>query len=105
MPLWTVGSYPQPGNTMKTVLVVAAVMLAAVTVACSKTDTTPVDSALSISPSPTLDSMSALEQAQAPGLAAPAPSTSGAAPRRTTTTRRTSSSSSSGGSTGSTATT
>jgi hypothetical protein len=84
-------------NAMNKVIIVAATLLVAIT-ACAKTDTTPVDSALSISPSPQLDSIAAIEQTQAPALAAPATvparTSTGSAPRRSTSTRRTSSTSS-----------
>jgi hypothetical protein len=86
----------QRGRTMKKLIVASMLFVAAGITACSKTDTTPVDSALSISPAPAaLDSISAVEQAEAPALVAPAPSSSrtSSAPRRTsgTTTRRSSS--------------
>ncbi len=60
--------------------------VAALTVAaCSKSDTTPVDSALAVNPNMAmpLDSVSAAEQARAANLAAPAPVVTTPSPTRT----------------------
>ena len=81
---------------MKRILFVSIISLASV-VACGKTDTSPVDSALAVGATTIpLDSLSTLEQTGAvPALVAPAPVTR--SPARTSTARR------SGGSSGSSA--
>ena len=86
---------------MRKNLILSVFALAGV-VACSKTDTTPVDSALAVGATTIpIDSMSDLERAgmaTTPALVAPAPVVqTPSAPRRTTT-RRSSSSGSSGSS-------
>ena len=88
---------------MRKFMFVAALVVGG-TIACSKADNSPVDSALSIAPTIPMDSISALEQNQAAVVRTPvAPSRS--APRRSTGGSSGSASSGTSGSSGSTAST
>lgn len=89
-------------------LILVAAMVVGGTIACSKADNSPVDSALSIAPTIPMDSISALEQNQAAVVRtplAPAPTRTSSAPRRSTSRSSGTASSGTSGSSGSTAST